>query len=230
MNVVISRYRFIAYTIFATTLSLPAAARAGQALLIAYPESKITVDFLALSKMELGHAGILMISDAGVTRYYEFGRYDQVHEGKVRKVTLPNVSFTSKGEVNKTSLLRVLQQLSNYSGQRGRILAAYIPKVDYNAMNKFVQDSMRDWPAYHWYSNNCATYATAVLKAGSPANSPLFSNIITTPENLVTDYLIHGAGEVKYDPKSKTFCFKAPGPWFLAPFQHGCQSLATMGN
>ena len=207
--------------------AIPVTTHAGHALLIAYPDSKISVDKGTKSRLELGHAGILLISDSGVTRYYEFGRYDRKREGKIRKVSLPNIRYTRPGEVDRNSVLKILKKLSDQSGQKGRILGAYVPEVDYDRMYQFVQKSLRKWPDYHWYSNNCATYADAVLRAGRPSRAPWFNNAIRTPEVMVRDYLFRGAGEVRYDPNREFFCFRPPSGWWNGLLKPGCQTISS---
>lgn len=208
--------------------ALPITSKAGHALLIAYPDSKITVvDKGTDSRLELGHAGILLISDSGVTGYYEFGRYDNTKKGKIRKVTLPNIRSSRPGVVEEESVLKVLKKLSDFSGQRGRILAAYVPGVNYNAMYQFIEKSKKEWPDYHWYSNNCATYANAVLRAGKPPKAPFVTNAITTPELIVRDYLLAGNGEVRYDPNKGTFCFRPPGNLWDALFNKNCKKITS---
>ncbi len=195
---------------------------AGQALIIAYVDSKITVDLISRSKMELGHAGILMIDDSGLTKYYEYGRYDRANRGVIRQVSIPNARFGADGKLVPESLVPILKRLSSRSGQGGRIRAAYLVGVDFAQMQRFVQESMREWPDYDWYSNNCTTFADKVARAGEPPAAPL-GTVITIPENLVVDYIFQGAGEVRYDPKGEKLCFKEPRPWWIALFNPVCK-------
>lgn len=193
-------------------VGMPTFSRAGQALLLAFLDSKISVEQLADSRLELGHAGILMINDSGLTRYFEFGRYDSDKRGLVRQIVIPNVRFNREGEVSKDSLRPVLRKLSDRSGQGGRILASYLIGVNYDAMFRFAERARNNWPDYHWYHNNCTTFADAVLRAGDPPHAPLVTTI-TIPRNLVIDYRSKGAGEVFYDPARNVLEVKS-GPWW----------------
>jgi hypothetical protein len=193
-------------------MSLPSSLPAGQALLLAFLDSKISVEYLGDSRLELGHAGILMIDDSGVTKYFEYGRYDRERRGEVRQVTIPNLRFNHRGELTEESLRPVLKRLSDRSGQGGRVLAAYLTRVDYGQMYRFARQAQKEWPEYHWYHNNCTTFADAVLRAGKPRYAPLVTTI-TAPKNLVVDYRAKGAGEVFFDPNTNLVEVK-PGPWW----------------
>ena len=51
----------------------------------------------------LGHAGILFIQgSSGLTKYYEYGRYDRAAKGLVRKQTLSDVNMGSNGRPTNT--------------------------------------------------------------------------------------------------------------------------------
>jgi len=74
---------------------------------------------------ELGHAGVLFINGArGTTKYYEYGRYNGPL-GMVRKLSIRDVQIQEK-HPTKASLSYVLSQISVKSGQRGKIVGAYI--------------------------------------------------------------------------------------------------------
>ncbi len=200
----------------------PLPLEAGQALVIAYTDFKVHLDLGkdgplptdgAPFKMELGHAGILLISDAGKTSYFEYGRYDAQWKGRVRQVTVPDVRLDGSGHVTPESLRPVLRRLSSVSGQNGRIRAAYVTDVSYDAMHAFALRSMQKWPDYQWYSNNCTTYADLVLRAGKPRMAPL-GTAITMPLNLVNDYVTKGNGDVSYNPNGDKLTLRKPGSWW----------------
>jgi len=205
----------------------PVGATAGQALLIAYLDSKITLDLAKGTapaqpeqpRVELGHAGILLIADSGLTKYFEFGRYDRSHRGVVRQVTVPNVELLSSRVPTNDSLRRVLKKLSTTSGQGGRIRAAHVDGVDFEAMHEFAQRSRDEWPDYHWYRNNCTTYADEVLRAGNPKRAPFLATAVTMPRNLVADYLTYGHGEVFFDPGRDRLEIRDPGLKWRLPWQ-----------
>lgn len=75
----------------------------------------------------LGHAGILFIHGGeGVTKYYEFGRYDPpANIGLVRRVPIKNVQIKD-GKLVLSSLKVPLGQISRVAGQNGRIMGVYV--------------------------------------------------------------------------------------------------------
>jgi hypothetical protein len=77
---------------------------------------------------DLGHAGVLFINGkTGVTKYYEYGRYDPKKLGWVKKIlNLPDAKLNSSGELMESSLQKILQIISAKAGKRGRISGAYI--------------------------------------------------------------------------------------------------------
>jgi hypothetical protein len=57
----------------------------------------------------LGHAGIFFFNgNTGVTKYFEYGRYDAAGLGKVQKLSVPNVRLRD-GKVVRDSLQAALQ-------------------------------------------------------------------------------------------------------------------------
>lgn len=93
----------------------------------------------------LGHAGVLFINgQSGVTKYYEYGRYDSKKIGWVKKIfKLPDVKIDSNGNVVKNTLSTVLQVISMKAGKSGRISAAYIKvKNKYEAMLEYARIRM----------------------------------------------------------------------------------------
>ena len=84
----------------------------------AVPNTKLKVP-------ELGHAGVMFINGkTGLTKYFEYGRYDREGLGLVRRIRISDISITG-GQVDLKSLKIPLRQLSDRAGQGGRILAAY---------------------------------------------------------------------------------------------------------
>ncbi|CCY51719.1 MULTISPECIES: hypothetical protein [Bacteroides] len=59
-----------------------------------------------------GHAGVLLINDkTGLTKYYEYGRYDKESKGLVRTASVPNVVIGKDGKPTTESLNKVMKQL-----------------------------------------------------------------------------------------------------------------------
>jgi hypothetical protein len=74
----------------------------------------------------LGHAGVLFINGAnGLTKYYEYGRYDPQGLGAIKNRPIPNVQIR-EGQIDKDSLRKPLHQIAVKAGQSGRIQGVYI--------------------------------------------------------------------------------------------------------
>lgn len=74
----------------------------------------------------LGHAGVFFANGAtGVTKYYEYGRYDGAGLGLVRRVPIPDAQ-TAGGTISLSSLKPVFKKISQVSGQNGRLQGVYL--------------------------------------------------------------------------------------------------------
>ena len=70
----------------------------------------------------LGHAGVLFIEgESGLTRYYEYGRYDPAELGETRKRSVPDVKMGKNGRPTRKTLAATLADVSRKAGQHGRI-------------------------------------------------------------------------------------------------------------
>jgi len=122
----------------------------------------------------LGHAGVLFVNGkTGVTKYYEYGRYDSQNLGLVVKARgLPNVKL-SHGKLDLASLKKVLSFISRVSGQSGKIHGAYIEvKGKYDAMLQHAnfrknQNGNPRRKQYDILTNNCIHFVKEITeKAG----------------------------------------------------------------
>lgn len=78
----------------------------------------------------LGHAGILLIKGgSGLSKYYEYGRYDSAQLGLVRRVPVPDAKV-DKGALVLKSLVPVLSKVSSIAGKGSRIEGVYIEAPD----------------------------------------------------------------------------------------------------
>lgn len=122
---------------------------------------------------DLGHAGVMLIRGRdGMTKYYEYGRYDPASLGRVRRVAIPNVRMNAEGRPTRASLAASLDAISRRSGQNGRISGAYV-EIDggYQKMLDEAQkrerlntDAGRE--PYGLLSNSCLHFAAGVVEAG----------------------------------------------------------------
>jgi hypothetical protein len=127
----------------------------------------------------LGHAGILLINPVnGLTRYYEYGRYDQAQMGLVRSISVPNVVMGSNGRPTEESLNRVLGAISRLAGQGGRISGVYIDNDNFEQMERYAQERLGQnnnprRESYKLSTNNCGHFMQDVLEAGG-VNTPFY--------------------------------------------------------
>lgn len=157
-----------------------------KALLIVYPDYPVDTDSFYGYTTLVGHAGVLLIKSNGLTKYYEFGRYDPpVNNGLVRNKSVSNAEFGSDGKPTPLSLKTILSELSRKSGEKGRIRAAYFINMDFD---KMLAQATATQPKYDVISFNCGLYAESVILKGNPSiNRPLIIN--TVPNNIVDEYI-----------------------------------------
>lgn len=169
---------------------------------IAYP------DYRANGIPFTGHAGVLLIDNkTGLTKYYEYGRYDEENKGVVRNITVPNVIIGKDGKPTIESLNNVMKQLSEKAGHNGDIDGAYIisdkfKEMNDYALNKMSENSNPDRKEYSLLTNNCATFAEEVITQDKSVDKPFI--IINSPRNIVDEYQEEGNAKVYYDSKTQT--------------------------
>jgi hypothetical protein len=164
-------------------------------------------------------AGILLIGDKGLTKYYEFGRWDpqtQVEhvDGLVRNVIVPNVEILGI-EAKPESLKQALKFLSEAKQKESDVVAhppdmegAYFRFMSFSHMRSFAldaqaksdQNSSKFDPQRKTFSAanyNSAHFAEEVVYAGNPkVDRPL--SMGTTPAEIIAAYVKEGNAEVIY--------------------------------
>lgn len=130
---------------------------------------------------DLGHAGVLFINGStGLTKYYEYGRYDSAGLGLVRKIAgLPDVRV-AKGEIVLSSMKNTLRHISQKSGQSGKIKAAVIQvpgkfasMLTYAEQRK-KQNGIPNRKAYDLFLNSCIHFVKSVAMAAGVDTPWLF--------------------------------------------------------
>lgn len=168
------------------------------ALLITYPDYPINTDTFYGYTRRVGHGGVLLIKSNGLTKYYEFGRYDPAKNGQVRSYDISKVKIANDGKVTTSSLKEVLLYLSTKSGKGGAIRAAYFLNVDFD---KMLAQAQAKQPKYNVFNFNCGQYAESVVLKGNPKiDRPSIIN--PTPNNLVDEYIEEGNAEVLFSPNT----------------------------
>ncbi len=122
---------------------------------------------------DLGHAGVLFIQDrgkTGSTKYYEYGRY-RSNKGETRRRPMPDCIFVD-GKPHINSLTAVFKQISNVTGQRGRISSVYLETpgkfnsmLDY-AKKRVEKNNNPNRKEYNIFEHSCVHFAMSVIEAG----------------------------------------------------------------
>jgi hypothetical protein len=121
----------------------------------------------------LGHAGILFFNSRGLTKYFEFGRYDPEELGLVVPRRIPDLQLDAEGKPTLVSLSRTLNRISLVAGHSGRIEATYIELPDgaFAKMLAFATARLKDNTnpkrvPYDLTSNSCLHFMKLVAEAG----------------------------------------------------------------
>lgn len=157
---------------------------------------------------DLGHAGVLFIRGGAagtkaVTKYYEYGRYDQAEMGITRRLPVPDAILGTDGRVTRSSLTKLLAQVSSKAGHGTRIAGAYIEVPDqFDEMLKYAggrlsanKNPKRD--AYSIWTNSCLHFAIGTMKAAG-VNSPSF---VDPSPSSYAEVVQEDFPDLTYDPK-----------------------------
>lgn len=158
---------------------------------------------------DLGHAGVLFIRGGGkggkgLTKYYEYGRYDPKEFGVVRPVGLPDVNLEDDGRASKASLIKVLAVIASKGGHGTRIAGAYIEApgkfADFHTYAEFRQ-SLNNVPTrdkYSIWSYSCLHFMRSTAeKSGKPMPSVVDPTPSAYIERVRAVY-----PDLDYDPKT----------------------------
>lgn len=200
---------------FLLTFASPEAIQAqenAEAMLVVYPDYPVNTDsFYGYTEL-VGHAGVLLIAEDGLTKYYEFGRYDAEKQGQVIRRKIPNAEIRN-GMATSESLQAILRELSSSAGKGGRIRAAYFVNMNFKGMNDLATSMVRASDPkdsqfekkrmpYGVGSYNCGHFAEMViLKGNAKIDRPAVIN--PTPNNFVDEYIEEKNAEVQFDPKTE---------------------------
>lgn len=117
----------------------------------------------------LGHAGILLINGvSGLSKYYEYGRYDNAQLGLVRRVPVPDAKV-DKGALVVKSLIPVLGKVSSIAGKGSRIEGVYIEAAgSFEKLNQavVVQKTLNNNPKrkpYDLTTNSCIHFVKRLV-------------------------------------------------------------------
>ena len=175
------------------------------AIYIVFPDYKISAFW---EKWEdLGHAGVLLIDNkSGVTKYYEYGRYDREGKGYTRNIQISNVKMGKDGKPTNESLNKVLRQISKKAGQGGRIEGAYISSDKFKDMNEYAQKKIKEnndpqRKEYSLFINNCGTFAADVVNQDTKVSEESPSIIDPRPTSIIKEFQ-DNFKSVQYNPQT----------------------------
>lgn len=125
----------------------------------------------------LGHAGAAFFNGhTGVTKYFEYGRYDPKALGLVRQIAVPDLRMPP----TISGLLPLLKSISARSGQHGPILGAYIqlPAGAYSKMlaycnRRMSENSNPKRTPYSLLGHSCCHFMCNVAEAGGASMPPV---------------------------------------------------------
>ncbi|UUO04948.1 peptidoglycan-binding protein [Blastopirellula sp. J2-11] len=163
--------------------------------------------------------GIVLIGERGLTKYYEFGRYEpQEGDGRVRNVIIPNVSVVGP-EASQSSLTHLCAFLAKAKQAEAglanppKMQGAYFRFMSFSHMRAFASEAIAksdenspkfdpNRKKFSALKYNSAHFAEEVAFAGNPkVDRPLFSQ--TTPAGIIQAYIAEGNAEVSYDPHAQ---------------------------
>ena len=156
----------------------------------------------------LGHAGVLLIDNkTGVTKYYEYGRYDKEGKGVVRTFAVPNVKIGQDKKPTLESLNKTLSIISEQAGHAGRIEGAYIESDKFKEMKNYAESKIAEnanskRKEYSLRNNNCGTFAADVLKQDPSVKDKAPVIIDPRPNSIVKEYQ-DNFKSLNYDPKKR---------------------------
>ena len=162
----------------------------------------------------LGHAGVLLIRGSdGLTKYYEYGRYDPASHGITRRVTIPDVVIGADGRPTMDSLANVMDSLSRKSGQNGRVAGVLVDvpggfdRMHAEAKRRVGQNSDASRDSYGLLTNSCLHFSIAIVEAGGP-------NLPAVIDPRPSGYLARLRSaylDVDYDPRTQTLTIESAG-------------------
>ena len=173
---------------------------------IAFPDYKISTPIGKIGN--LGHAGVLLIDNkTGVTKYYEYGRYDKEGKGVVRTFAVPNVKIGQDKKPTLESLNKTLSIISEQAGHAERIEGAYIESDKFKEMKNYAESKIAEnanskRKEYSLRNNNCGTFAADVLKQDPSVKDKAPVIIDPRPNSIVKEYQ-DNFKSLNYDPKKR---------------------------
>lgn len=129
-----------------------------------------------------GHGGVLGYDSAGLTQYYEYGRYSPnspgvidaqlpADDGNVRRMGVPHLVIGKDGQPTPQSMEVLRNALAKKSGKNTRAELTCDANVDEKKVYEYAMSvaNNQSRPKYNWKpwsSNQCRTFAKGALSTG----------------------------------------------------------------
>jgi len=143
---------------------------------VVYTFFPITIPHTNGMQAPLGHAALVAVDPkTGLTRYYEYGRYDGDENGKVKRRTIPNLKIGKDGKITEESLESLYEHLSEKLGKGYSVWATYHKNADYNKLIAYVEWFMNNphRPPYSVPTNTCYTFVDRALEYAKRKETPI---------------------------------------------------------
>jgi hypothetical protein len=115
--------------------------------------------------LPLGHAGAAIVDEStGATEYFEFGRYGGDQNGRVRSRPVKRLELNEHGFPTRESLDEFEKDVERPDG----VCKGQDATVQFNIgrssekAREFVKNFSKNHEPYHWFFNNCKTFASEV--------------------------------------------------------------------
>lgn len=153
-------------------------------VVIVFPHVTITVPNIG-QVPEIGHAGVLLINGtSGLTKYFEYGRYDPAQLGIVQNHPIPDVTMDASGVPNPAKLKATLRSISEKAGKKTSI-SAVIYRTDGMfstglafCNRRLAENAVPTRVPYSVLTHNCVEFADSCAKTmvDSLVAAPMFFN------------------------------------------------------
>lgn len=121
------------------------------------------------NKVPLDHDAIIAINAAGITKYYEYGRYEKGSEyGVLRNVPLETNLTMVNGYPTRQSLATLIKEIKTIFAEevkRCLVHFEYYHSADYDKIKAYVQNREAHKRKYVLLSNDCITFARDAIRA-----------------------------------------------------------------
>jgi hypothetical protein len=177
------------------------------AIYIDFVDVKVTSSCFPLPKVH--HAGVMLINNkTGEAVFYHFGPYGTNGNGLVVKMNLGKIGIEN-GKLNEKDIGDKLKLITKKHGDNSNIEGAYIKSDKFDEMKKYAENKMKETSksledTYNAFTNNCATFASDVIKQDKSIGPNGFSDMFyITPDDYL-GYYQDNYSDVKYNAKEET--------------------------